>query len=57
MDKPQGDEKPNHIIFDNTCISCEKTPIQKQFCQKAYKMACLQYQPTKVDFNGQEFER
>ena len=45
-------QKPVNVIsLDKNCLNCS-TGTQNEAVMKAYKMACLQYEPSPVEFEN-----
>ena len=44
------------ISIDHNCLSCAPS-IQNELTVKAFKMACLQYEPSKVFFENSNYQR
>lgn len=47
-------KQPSALKFSDTCVSCSG---QVNFLQKALKLACLSYKPSKILFEDQVYSR
>ena len=44
------------VSVDHNCMSCAPG-VQNELTVKAFKMACLQYEPSKVFFENSDYQR
>jgi hypothetical protein len=51
---PRGMSSPSPIKINNNCLQCSGNA---QYVKKAFKIACLTYKTSKVDYLGQKYDR